>query len=429
MQPAIRFDRNFIAVQVDEVVHLMLDLVAPPAPASGRAPIDLVLVLDRSGSMSGDPLRSVREAAARVLRTIGADDRVAVVAFDDEVTLVLPLAHHGNSSEAVARVRSIHSGGSTNLSGGWFKGLELLESNPRPEAVRRIVLLTDGHANAGIRSIDQLGPTVRQGRDRGVTTSCIGFADGYDETFLAGLADCGGGDDYWCEGPDQAHAVFNNELGLLANLVAQNLSVEIRPTDAVAACAVLNEFPIVDVVGGVQVSMGDAVGGEHRRLVTKFHLRPAAAQGDVHVADLVIRWVSTVGDPEMFTVTVPVRLKAGGGGEVVLDEGVTEEVARLEVARDRRLAHDAAERGDYDAASTLLRNAAQTARGYRALEDEADLLDVDALRLADHDWSLADQKRSYSRSRGLQKGRTKGFSGPPPSSQQPSQDPDDQSST
>lgn len=432
MKPNIRLDRNIIGVHVDQVVHLMLELTAPDAPPTGRAPIDLVLVLDRSGSMSGDPLRAVREAAARVIRTMGPDDRVAVVAFDDEVSLVLPLARHIGSAESATAVRQIRSGGSTNLSGGWLKGFELLGSNPRPEAVRRIVLLTDGHANAGLRSIDELGPIVRDACGQGITTSCIGFGEGHDERFLAGLADSGGGDDYWCEGPDQANAVFANELGLLAAVVAQNLSVEIRPTAMVAACEVLNEFPITEVQGGVQVSLGDAVGGEQRRVLSKMHLRPAASLGDVHVADLVIRWVSTVGDLEMHTVTVPVRITAGDG-QVVLDEGVAEEIVRLGVARERREAQEAADRGDFSAAAGLLRSSAVMARGFASLSADADLLDAQAIRMEQGDWSESDKKRSYIESRRLHKGRKKEFSAytEPSEPSQPSdpsqQDPDDQS--
>ncbi|MEY4174531.1 MAG: hypothetical protein RI900_1696 [Actinomycetota bacterium] len=426
MQPDIRLDRNIIAVQVDQVVHVLVDLVAPAAPPSDRAPIDLVLVLDRSGSMSGDPLRSVREAAAKVLRSVGPDDRVAVVAFDDQVTLVLPLVHHADTDQAAAAVRSIHSGGSTNLSAGWFKALELLDGSPRPHAVRRIVLLTDGHANAGLRDIEQLGPIVRAGRDRGITTSCIGFADGYDERFLAGVADSGGGDDYWCAGPDQANDVFTAELGVLANLVAQNVSVEIRPTPAVAAAEVLNDFPVVEVPGGRQVSLGDAMGGERRRVVTKFHLRPASAQGDVHVADLVIRWVSMVGDPELHTVTVPVRLTAGDG-EVVIDAGVTEEVVRLQIASERRAAQETADRGDHRGASELLRRAAEAARPYPALRNEVDMLNIDSALLADGLWSETKRKESHARSRGISKRRRKDYSSDHEPSIQPDIDPDDQS--
>ena len=124
---------------------------------------------------------------------------------------------------------------------------------------------------------------------------------------MAALADAGLGNDYWCDGPDQAHAVFQQEFGGLAAVVAQNLSVEVRPGTVVAAAAVLNEFPITDVPGGALVTLGDAVGGERRRVVAKFNLRPLNNEGEVEVATMVIKWVSTIGDIELHTATVPVR--------------------------------------------------------------------------------------------------------------------------
>ena len=84
MKPSIKFDRTLVTVLVDEVVHVMLELTAPDATQVERAPLDVVIVLDRSGSMSGAPLESVTAATAHLLRLAGTDDRVAVVAFDGE---------------------------------------------------------------------------------------------------------------------------------------------------------------------------------------------------------------------------------------------------------------------------------------------------------------------------------------------------------
>ena len=184
MKPTVKFDRTLVTVLVDEVVHVMLELAAPPAATMNRAPLDVVVVLDRSGSMSGAPLESVTAATAQLLRLAGSDDRVGVVAFDDEVQLVLPLAHH-DPDIASRAVRAIQEGGSTNLSGGWLKGLELLTTAPRAESLRRIIVLTDGHANAGITGADQLVQLIKGGYGQGVTTSCIGFDAGYDEQLLA----------------------------------------------------------------------------------------------------------------------------------------------------------------------------------------------------------------------------------------------------
>ena len=405
MKPTIKFDRTLVAVLVDEVVHVMLELAAPPAASVQRAPLDVVVVLDRSGSMVGAPLAAVTSATAQLLRLAGPDDRIGVVAFDGEVQLVLPLAHH-EPDAAGAAVRAIRSGGSTNLSGGWLKGLELLTSAPRAGALRRIVVLTDGHANAGITSPDELVQFVKSGYGQGVTTSLVGFGEGYDEQLLAALADGGMGNDYFCAGPDQAAQVFADEFGGLASVVAQNVSVEITPTDAVAATAVLNEFPITEVPNGLQVAMGDAYGGERRKLIAKFHLHPAFLDGPINVATLTIRWTSTTGDVALHTVTVPIVVTAGAGGhDPAADPQVTEEVLRLEVAKTRREARDAADRGDLRSASMMLSAGADMLTRANAPASEIDELRQDAAELDEGMWSASAAKRQYSRSRSTHKGR------------------------
>ncbi len=100
MESKIKLDRTLVAVDVDGTVHLMLELTAPAAVASERAPIDVVVVvLDRSGSMGGDPIHAVREATCNLLRLLGPNDRLGVVAFDDGVTV--------GSSVADLRCRSL----------------------------------------------------------------------------------------------------------------------------------------------------------------------------------------------------------------------------------------------------------------------------------------------------------------------------------
>ena len=108
-----------------------------PVAISSRSGFDesvhfgAVVVLDRSGSMDGAPIHAVREAICNLLRLLGPNDRLGVVVFDDEAEIVLPLASH-NPDTASLRVRAIETGGSTNLSGGWLKGLEMART-PRPQ--------------------------------------------------------------------------------------------------------------------------------------------------------------------------------------------------------------------------------------------------------------------------------------------------------
>lgn len=413
METNISFDRTLVAVQVDDVMHVMLELVAPAAAATDRLPLDLALVLDRSGSMAGAPLDAVKEATQQLLRRLGADDRLAVIAFDNTAELVLGLQHH-DVDAACDRVAAIDVRGSTNLSGGWLKALEVVREHGRADAIRRIVLLSDGHANVGIVDLAALAQLAGAAKGDGVSTSTIGFDDGYDEVLMAAIADASAGNDYFCGGPDHAPAVFAAEFDGLSSVVAQNVSVELRPSDSVTDWGVLNEFPIVTVDGGVQVQLGDAYGGERRRVVAALRVKAQEAPGPLTVGELVVRWAAVTGDVALHTVTIPLVVGVTDGplDDAPVDHAVTEQVHVLKAAAERRKADEAMRRGDLDDAAASFRVAASMLAAcppaYSAelaeLEADAALLEQGAV-----DDNLV--KRQFTQARQASKGRRTRFDG------------------
>jgi Ca-activated chloride channel family protein len=407
MRPRISFDRTIVTVVDNDVVHLLVELEAPPAPDSERQPLDVVLVLDKSGSMGGDPLRSVKAATEHFLRLAGPDDRVGVVAFDNTADLVLELATH-QFDTAVAQIRNISTGGSTNLSGGWLKAIEMLEASARPEALRRVIILTDGQANVGETDPDRLASIAASARSRSITTTTIGFGGGYDEKLLAVIADAGTGNDYWCAGPDNAPQIFNDEFEGLASTVAQNVSVELRPASEVIGMRVLNEFPITQVAGGMQVALGDAYGSERRRVVAELLLPSVRTEGPFALGEIIVRW-TTFGDAiELHTVTIPLGIGVSADPDVVdtdADPAVREQVNTLRAAEERRNALEAMQRREFDAASVAFSTAAgllSEIGGDPMLIEE---LNVDALRAARGDWDEMSSKKHFSERRMVNKGR------------------------
>jgi Ca-activated chloride channel family protein len=134
-----RFEHQLLAVETEHRVHCMLELTAPAAPAGRiRPPLHLALVLDRSGSMAGRKLEVARECAAFVARRLAPTDELALVAYDDEVSLVAPLAPVDQQA-LLAAIAQIPPGGQTNLSGGWLKGVEELGRASGEGACRRTV--------------------------------------------------------------------------------------------------------------------------------------------------------------------------------------------------------------------------------------------------------------------------------------------------
>ena len=422
MKPNIAFDRTIIVNADNEVVHVLLELTAPEAPAIGRAPLDVALVIDRSGSMGGGKLDAVTAAVARLIRQAGADDRIGVVAFDTDITTVLPLDRH-TTTEAVDKVLALRPGGSTNLSGGWFAGRQMLADSLRDGAVRRIVVLTDGHANAGVVGTDPLADMVSGGRVDSISTSFIGFGDGYDEDLLAALADSGSGNDYFCADADQAAVVFTDELGGLARVVAQNITVDVIPTAAVAVAGQLNDYPVdpLDSSGAVRLSIGDAYGGEVRPMVLAFHLRPLQPSGAIDVAQIVLRWVATTDGFVAHEVTVPITVTAGAPGthDAGADPRVVEQVTVLTAARRRREARRLADQERYEEAEHVMHESMRLLAQTTVPADELAVVEREIRQIRDRRWDGFASKSSFSASREAMRSRRKRYVAPEPRDDDP----------
>jgi len=138
----VRLEHQFLAVESEHTVHAMLELAAPPAlHGAPRLPLHLALIIDRSGSMAGPKLEVTKQAAAFLVRRLEPTDELALIAYDDHVDLVAPLAPVDHALLPV--IGSIFSGGQTNLSGGWLKGVEEL-GRASGDGPRKVLLLTDG---------------------------------------------------------------------------------------------------------------------------------------------------------------------------------------------------------------------------------------------------------------------------------------------
>jgi Ca-activated chloride channel family protein len=228
------------------------------------------------------------------------------------------------------------------------------------------VLLSDGHANVGVDDAGELAKLARGAADEGVSTTTIGFGHGFDEDLMTAMANEGGGNAFFAPGVDDVPGIFAQEFDDLVALVAQNLSVEIRPDgDAVSVVSVLNEYPTIGVPGGVQVQIGDAYGEERRRIVFALDVPSLATLGPATVAEVVVRYVSIGDEVAAHELRVPVTVNlvaADDPAAAELDTEVTEEVVILASARAQDEARERAQHGDFDGARDILKHAADDLR-------------------------------------------------------------------
>jgi Ca-activated chloride channel family protein len=256
------------------LLRALLKIEGEVRAAEDRAPLNLSLVLDRSGSMNGAKLSAVKEAATLLVQRLAPTDTLSLVAYDDGVSVVAPPAAGSEQPHLVQQIRAITVGGMTNLSGGWLQGRKFVADHAREGSVNRILLLTDGLANVGITDPQKLIGLCREAAAQGVTTTTIGFGEGYDEDLLSAMADAGGGGAYYIEQPDQAPGVFDEELQGLLSIAAQNVTVEISTTDAVEACRVLHSYPSTQANGVLSLQVGDLYAREPRPVLVEFLLKP-----------------------------------------------------------------------------------------------------------------------------------------------------------
>jgi Ca-activated chloride channel family protein len=383
MQLDVTCDQAMVAAEVSSRRMVEWRIVAPEAPAHARrAPLNLALVVDRSGSMQGDKLGFVRQAACHVLDLLEAQDRLAVVAYDDQVTLLAPAAPVTAEArrEIAARVSALVPGGWTNLSGGWLEGCRQVAAGADSGAVGRALLLTDGIANRGITDVEELNHHARELRRRGVATSTFGVGLDFNEYLLEGLANQGGGRFFYIERPQQIPDVFRAELGDLLTIVAREALLSISVPRGVAV-ELLGDLPHERSGERLRVFLGDLCAGERRALFTRVLTPPdapgtaVALRGELGYAGL---------DGRTATLEALVSFRYAREAEVrrlPLDRAVQERAAEVELAAAAARALRLERAGERQAAQALLQQtiaasaaiAAPAAAAYRALA--ADLAD------------------------------------------------------
>ena len=358
MQHDVLLDYELAVTQDNYIVRALVKLTGQLPDNGARTPLNLSLVLDRSGSMSGEKLAAARSAAAFLVRRLRPEDVVSVVAYDDQVqTVAMPAT--GDSQQQLPReIERIESGGSTNLSGGWLRGRELVGEGKDDHKMNRVILMTDGLANEGIQDPDTLARLCADAKKQGVTTTTIGFGSDYDERLLRKMADAGGGSTFYIEREDQAIGVFEEEIEGLLTLSAQNVAVEIKPADAVQLVAIHHDYPLTEVGNGVKrVELGDLYAREPRSLLVEF-LVPALGEGNaVSIAKIVIHAhvLMASGGIERQRITLPIVGPLDAEGR--RDPEVQREVVLSQAARARREAREMSDAGDIESARRILREA------------------------------------------------------------------------
>jgi Ca-activated chloride channel homolog len=358
-------DVNVVAHETDDEVNLLLELEAPAAPDAGqqRAANTLQVVLDRSGSMAGGPLQGAVDALVEVVAKLDSRDRFGVVVFDDTAEVVVPCAPLSDKERVVNALRSISSGGTTDLGGGYLRGLQELRraagSSDAPTG-GTLLVISDGHVNSGLTDPDRFAQLAAKAQTVGVVTSTLGYGLGYDESLLTAIARSGAGNHEFAQDPDAAGAAIAAEVDGLLSKVVQAATLTVRFFSDVAMVRLYNELPTYQLDdGAVVVELGDLYVEETRKLLLRLRVPAMAALGLAQVASLELRYVEVPALIEQ-TVILPVTVNVVPGDEAagrIADPVVRSELLYQEAQLSKREASEAFERGELEAGKELLQAA------------------------------------------------------------------------
>jgi Ca-activated chloride channel family protein len=400
-------DLDMVAIEAQDQVSVLLELAAPAAEtANPRPPSTLQVVLDRSASMAGGALQSAKTALIDLVGRLEPTDHFGLVLFDDEVHVAVPAAPLRDKDAVRALIANIRSGRTTNLSGGYLRGLQEAR-RVAGDGGATLVLLSDGHANVGITDADKLGTAAADARGHRMTTSTIGLGLGYDESLLASLARGGAGNTHFAEEGDTAAAALASEVDGLLSQVAQAASLTVRPSGAVRSITLFNDLPTVGVDGGFMVELGNFHSGEQRKLLLEIEVPAMATLGLAQVCELELLWVD-LDTMSTQKVTIPVNVNVVPGDEAagrIANPVVSTERAFQQAQRDKQAATDALRAGEPRRAKELFSSAAAALGGFAdpELKLEANVLN-DLAHRVDYDdvsrtakYSEADRHRKTRR--------------------------------
>ncbi|MBW1871955.1 MAG: VWA domain-containing protein, partial [Deltaproteobacteria bacterium] len=223
-----------------QTTYLRINLTAFEMDADDLPPANVAIVLDRSGSMAGEGFLQAKKAAVMAVNKLRADDLVSIVAYDSYAEVLVPATRARHSARIIDAIESCELGGSTALYAGVRLGENEVKKNLDKERVNRIVLLSDGHANSGPSSPDELAALGEALRSYGIGVTTIGLGLDYDSKLMARLALESGGNHFFAQNVGDLQKGFDLEFGIGLAAVVKDLSIQVEFHGGARPLKVLN---------------------------------------------------------------------------------------------------------------------------------------------------------------------------------------------
>jgi Ca-activated chloride channel family protein len=286
----VETDRGVVSIGSPQkvVVKVTLEAARPPKEKP-RVPVNLGIVLDRSGSMHGEKLQKAKEAVTEALSRLGKRDMFSVVAYDHNVRTVVSAQRVQNMEEIMAKIRSISSGGNTALFGGVSQGASEVRKHSDEKYVNRLILLSDGLANVGPSSPEALGRLGAALSKEDISVTTVGVGLGYNEDLMTRLSRKSDGNAYFVESSKDLPSIFASELGDVLSVVAKRIRITVEFPEGVKPLGIVGrDGNIRD--RKARISMNQLYGGQEKYALIEVEVPPGRALEKKDIASAVVSY-------------------------------------------------------------------------------------------------------------------------------------------
>jgi Ca-activated chloride channel family protein len=361
-----------IAPGAEVTEYALLRVRAAATPLGERPSLSVMLVIDTSGSMSGEALTQVIRSTQKIAEMLDARDALGVVAFSSGADTVSPLRRMTRDARAATQAEAVtlRASGNTNMSGGLSHAA--LQFPARAGDERQVmILLSDGQPNVGASTPKALADEVRRIRERGVAVSSLGYGAAHNDDVMIAVSDAGGGRYAFVADTKLAAGSFARALGSQRDVVLEGVELLLTPSEGVEVRKVFGESQTSFGAGGLKVSLSDLAAGDELNVVVELRVRAPAWEGAWVMLGATLSGRAPV-TRELFAEEAPVRITvAPGASEFEPVAVVASALAIADEARTR--ARGLADRNDFAGAAVVLRGARQAlveTPGYRKGSDD-----------------------------------------------------------
>lgn len=350
-----RLSHPYIATGSSDL-FLTVDLTGVDVPGATRAPVNLGLVIDRSGSMAGEKLMQAKNAARQLIQQLRDEDRLAIIHYGSDVrTFAGGHATSSNKERMLAYVNGIFDEGGTNIGDGLTAGKHEVLKAANQFKVNRIILISDGQPTEGITNHQQLLGIARDVRAQGVTISSIGVGTDFNEDLMQDIAEQGSGAYAYLHEASQLAAIFQKDLQQASTTIARNVELRLNLPAGAQLGEVLGYRSHADGAG-VRVPLADFSAGQVERVVFRVRVDGREVGKAVDVAGLSLDYTDLLKNTQARSSAQLSAMVTDRQEEVAKNQNkeATVYAARAQSAANLNNAAESLRRGDKAAAQKYI---------------------------------------------------------------------------